>query len=343
MSSLALADSGAAKGGSGAAKGGSGATKGGSGAAKGDGAVVPVTAVAAQHARASAEDDFVSAVMDAARLLAADFPECSKFAAAHAALAAECDSGAEAKHQLLERFVGKCSSMFARVASACDDDVLEFVFALDEARAVDLKGKYYAYDANGRTCLVEHLKAICYLASCADTLHKAAAMMPSQFDEWTEQISQGMSSGASLPEMFSALLPKAFEVVKSMSGSDQMNLVSMMQTLAGQPNATANATASPATGHGRPNANANGNANGNATGNATGSVFADDLAGIIGGFAQKYAAAIPAGARRANAASEASAASAAGAAGAAAGDDDAVQFSQVLGMVNQAFQSMKRP
>ena len=264
----------------------------------------------ASSGAASADDEFACAVLDAARLLAEDFPECKKFAAAYAMLATECSTGAQAKASIRQHFVAKCSSVFQRVASACDDDVMEFMFGLDEARDVDLKSKYYAYDANGRTCLVEHLKAICSLASFADTLHRAAAIMPPQFDEWTKQMSEGMSSGASLPEMFAAILPKAFSVVQSMSGADQMNLVGIMQSLAGQPASAASASASTAAAFAP-----------ESSGDCRD--LASNLSGIIGDIAKKYAGA-GAGAKAAG----------------QGGVMDSSNFAQVMGMVNQAFQSM---
>ena len=267
----------------------------------------------ASSGAASADDEFACAVLDAARLLAEDFPECKKFAAAYATLATKCSTGAEAKASIRQHFVAKCASVFERVASACDDDVMEFMFGLDEAREIDLKSKYYAYDANGRTCLVEHLKAICSLASFADTLHRAAAIMPPQFDEWTKQMLEGMSSGASLPEMFADILPKAFSVVQSMSGTDQMNLVGIMQSLAGQSASSASASTAAAFA-----AESSGDCRD----------LASNLPGIIGDIAKKYAgAAAGAGSKGSKAAGQ-------------GGVMDSSDFAQVMGMVNQAFQSM---
>lgn len=179
-----------------------------------------------------ADNAFASAVLEACGLLATDFPECPHLAAANSWLVAQCAEGPQTKRRLVHQFAVKFSHLIPRAATACDADVLEHVFALDEAQSVDLRTKYFEYDEDRRACLVAHLQAVCRLGSSANIIHQTSSVLPalpSRIMDMAKEMSQTLTEDSDLGQIFSATLPKAFAIMSSMSEAEQNSMTGVAQ------------------------------------------------------------------------------------------------------------------
>ena len=189
---------------------------------------VPVVGgtILVKAARKEAVETFAVAALDAAGLLLADYPNCKRLAQSHDRLVTLCATGDEGKLALVKGFFTACSMLFDKVATACDDAVLDSVFGMAEAQAVDLRSKYFAYDAEGRACLVEHFKEMCRHATYIDFMN-TTENMPAGLVDLANELSRGMASGTGMTDIFASLLPRAVQMVGSMSDTEQSSLVQL--------------------------------------------------------------------------------------------------------------------